>query len=100
MLNLWPSASLLFLFALVWFEFRAIGGRTTLGLSRFASLFFLGSIGSTGCALFLQRICLVFLATKTQSWLTGPAIEEICKAAPAFLLVLFLLDWRKLSISD
>ena len=100
MLNYWPSMGLLLLISLVWVEFRILAGRASLSLSQFSAFFTLGSIGSVMLALLGQRISLFWLDNKTTSWLTGPPIEELAKAAPALIFILVLHYGRRLTIAD
>jgi hypothetical protein len=95
-----PTVGLLAILLLFWLERRLIGGRATLSFSRFSETFSLGCVGATLGALLLQRIVLQFLSINTASWTWGPFIEELAKAAPAAMLVIFFAAARWLSLAD
>ena len=95
-----PTLALLGIIALFWLERRLIGGRVTLSFSRFLEVFSLGCVGATLCALLLQRIVLLFMPVSTAAWTWGPVIEELAKASPAAILVIFFGGARWLSIAD
>lgn len=96
----WPSLLVLGLIVVLWIEARALGGRTTLGWSRFVTAFAYGAVGATAVAFITERIASLLVSPAMVSYTIGPVAEEIVKALPLFLLVIVWHDGRRLAISD
>ena len=108
-LSFWPSLSLLIFFLAIFLQCRAVGGRVTLPLGSFVTLFAYGCVGATLLSVLLQQLPLFQFAAVRNShldliipaaWLAAPPIEEFAKALPIIVLAFFPGVSRRLSIAD
>ena len=99
-LSFWPTLYLAVSLLVIWLGFRLLAGRTVLPARRFARFFVMGMVGAGFASLVAQRIMTNWADVETVSWSSGPIIEEVFKAIPVLVVVLLLIDGRRLAIGD
>src|SRR5438105_11479333 len=96
-LSFWPTLYLATSLLVIWLGFRLIAGRTVLPARRFVRFFVMGMVGGGFASLVAQRIMTNWADVETVSWSSGPVIEEVFKALPVLVVVLLLVDGRRLA---